>query len=147
MVIERYSDLLLYTSPEYGVPESFFEHDSADGRSCMFLVSCQAIDRILYMENSIEIVTGYSVEDFVKGGMDFWFPLIHPEDLPQVTEQIIQSHQELFKPGFTKEQLSPLCLEYRFKRPDGEWGKIKDTKHLLFSGNEVVIDMILCKFE
>jgi two-component system response regulator NreC len=38
-------------------------------------------------------------------------------------------------------------LEYRFKRPGGEWGKMKDTKYLLFPGNEVAIDKILCKFE
>jgi len=146
-MIERYSDLLMYTRPEYGVPQLFFEKDPANDNSCIFLVSCLNNDRILFVENSFEMLTGYTPEHFLKKGMDFWFPLIHPEDLTLVTEKIVQSHQELFKPGFTKEQLSPLVVEYRFKRPTGEWWKIRDTKYLLFPGNEVAVDKILCKFE
>jgi len=144
MVIERYSDLLMFTSPEYGVPETFFNQDATAGKSCIFLVSCLAADRITYMDNSCEEITGYPADNFIKGGMDFWFPLIHPEDLPLFTEKIIKAHKELFKPGFAKEQLTPLVFEYRFKRPDGEWWKMRDTKYLLFPGNEVVVDKILC---
>ena len=146
-MIERYSDLLMYTRPEYGVPQRFFEKDQANDNSCIFLVSCLNNDKILYVENSFKKLTGYPPENFLKKGMDLWFPLIHPEDLPSVTEKIVQSHQALFRPGFTKQQLSPLVVEYRFKRPTGEWRKITDTKYLLFPGNEVAIDKILCKFE
>jgi len=147
MLLERYADLLAYIKPEYDVPESFFEHDETDDNSCIFLVSCLSADRVLYMQDSIELITGYSPENFLKGGMDFWFPLIHPEDLPIVMDKIIQSHQELLKPGFDKKQLAPLILEYRFKKQNGEWGKIRDTKYLLISGDELIVDKILCKFE
>lgn len=146
-MIERYSDLLMYTRPEYGVPQRFFEKDPANDNSCIFLVSCLNNDKILFVENSFEMLTGYPPENFVKMGMDLWFPLIHPEDLPLVAEKIVQSHQEIFKPGFNKDQLLPLVVEYRFKRPTGEWCKITDTKYLLFPGNEVAVDKILCKFE
>ncbi len=147
MVIEKYSDLLMYTAAEYGVPKSFFEHDTAGDNSCIFLVSCLNTDKILFVENSFEALTGYSSENFLKGGMDVWFPLIHPEDLPMVTEKIVRSHQELFRPEFKKEQLAPLIVEYRFKRPTGEWWKIRDTKYLLFPGNYVAVDKILIKLE
>ena len=143
-----YKDLLKYTSEEYGVPESFFEVKGHASDTCVILVSCLDNDeRILYLQDSFEVITGYPQENFIQKGMDFWFPLIHPEDLPAVMEKIIQNHQQLFKPGFTKEQHGPLVLEYRFKRPDGEWWQIRDTKYLLFPGNEVCVDEILCKFE
>jgi DNA-binding CsgD family transcriptional regulator len=99
------------------------------------------------MDDTCETITGYTPEKFLKSGMDFWFPLIHPDDLPVVTKKIIQSQREVFTKGFNKDKVSPVVLEYRFKRPDGQWWKMKDTKYLLFPGNQVAIDKILCKFE
>lgn len=144
---ERYTALFNYLEPAYNVPEFLFEECSTNDASCVFLVSCLNADRIIFMEDSFELLTGYPIKSITKAGMDFWFPLIHPEDLPIVMEKIIQSHEIVLKPGFDKKQLVPLILEYRFKNADGEWHKIRDTKYLLMADDEFIIDKILCRFD
>jgi hypothetical protein len=61
-MVKSHSDLLLYTRPEYGVPESFFE-EAPGGNSCIFLVSCFETDRIVYMGDSCETITGYPLKN------------------------------------------------------------------------------------
>lgn len=147
MTTEKYTALSSYLKPSYNVPGSFFENYSTDGNSCLFLVSCINADKVLFIEDSFELLTGYPIKNILKAGMDFWFPLIHPEDLPEVLEKIVQSHEEALRPGFDKKQLSPLMIEYRFKNASGDWCKIRDSKFLLIEGDEVAVDKILCRFD
>lgn len=146
MPTEKYSDLLDQILPEYGVPDSFFESAAENGNSCIFLVSCLANETILYLEDSFEPLTGYPAKTLAEKGLSFWFPLIHPEDMPRLSESIIKSHELLSTPGFPR-PFPPLVLEYRFKTSRGTWERIKETKYLLLQANEVAIDRVLCKFE
>ncbi|HWQ08113.1 MAG TPA: PAS domain-containing protein, partial [Holophaga sp.] len=38
----------------------------------------------LYMNSAVEKVLGYKSEEFIEGGLDFFYSILHPEDLPQV---------------------------------------------------------------
>jgi two-component system response regulator NreC len=147
MSLEKYSDLQAYLPKDHRMPQSFFAPDINNSLSCIYLISCLSNDRILYMEDTCREVTGYTPEKFVKKGMDFWFPLIHPDDMPAFTDKIIEAHRKIAEPGFKKEEGLSLVFEYRVRDPQDKWIRIRDTKYLLFPGNEVAIDMILCKFE
>ena len=142
----RYSNLLAHIRPEYGVPESFFAPGDSGECSCLFLVSCLNNETILYLEETFEPLTGYPQEMLLNKGLSFWFPLIHPEDMPSVTETIIKSHEDLATPGFPR-PFPPIIIEYRFKQSTGEWKRIREIKYLLLSGDEIAIDKVLCKLE
>jgi DNA-binding CsgD family transcriptional regulator len=147
MLDKKYKDLLTLLPEGFSIPGNFFIENSGDNLSCVFLVSCLNADRILFMEDTCRELTGYNPEKFLKAGMDFWFPLIHPDDLPGFTEKIIRAHEEIAAPGFQTDDLAPLVFEYRFKHGNGEWMKVRDTKYMIFPGNEIFIDKILCQFE
>ena len=42
----------------------------------------------LYMNSAVEKVLGYRPEEFIEGGLDFFYGLVHPEDLPQVRRDL-----------------------------------------------------------
>jgi len=144
---EVYKDLATHLPKGYIIPESFSDSNTGDGCTCIFLVSCLRADRILYIEDTCRDITGYAKEKFIKNGMDFWFPLIHPEDMPAFTDKIIRAHRKMAEPGFKKEEGLLLVFEYRFRDPRGNWIRVRDTKYMLFHGKKVTADMILCKFE
>lgn len=146
MATEKYSDLLNQILPEYGVPESFFESAAENGNSCIFLVSCLKDETILYLEDSFETLTGYPAQNLVEKGLRFWFPLIHPEDMPKLSDSIIKSNELLTASGSPR-PFPPLMLDYRFKLSNGGWERIKETKYLLLQAHESAIDKVLCKFE
>lgn len=147
MINDKYANLKKHLPFQCGVPGQFFEAPLRESGSCIFLISCLDKDRVLYMEDTFRALTGYSPDRFVSKGMDFWFPLIHPDDLKAVTDRIMQSYREVLAPGFDPASQTPMVFEYRFKRPRGGWMKIRDSKYLLFEKGEIVIDKILCKFE
>lgn len=146
MAASKYSELLAHIKPEYNVPQSFFEPTEDDNTSCIFLVSCLNNETILFLEESFENVTGYPAELLMNKGLSFWFPLIHPDDMPSLSASIKESHQHLATPGFSR-PFPPLILEYKFKRSTGEWIRLRETKYLLLEGDEIAIDKVLCKIE
>lgn len=145
MLAIRYSTLLTYIKPEYKIPEHFFELRDNE-TSCIFLVACLDNERVLYIDDAFETVTGYPAKTLHEKGLSFWFPLIHPGDMPAVTTGIKKSHEELATPGFPR-PFPPMILEYRFKKSDDTWARIKETKYLLLEGSEAIIDKVLCKLE
>jgi two-component system, cell cycle sensor histidine kinase and response regulator CckA len=42
----------------------------------------------LYMNSAVEKVLGYQPEEFIEGGLDFFYNIVHPEDLPQVRRDL-----------------------------------------------------------
>jgi DNA-binding CsgD family transcriptional regulator len=146
MVIKSYADLLGFATPEYDVPKRFFEKKEPND-SCIFLVSCFDNERIIFLEDTFEALTGYPSDNFINGGLRFWFPLVHPKDLPNLTERFFQAQQKVLAPGFNKEEIFPVVAEYRLKQPSGDWKKIRDSKYFLFPGNQAEVDKVLCKLE
>ncbi len=146
MAVQKYSPIIEQMHPDYGVPESFFATAAADDNACLFLVSCLNQETILYLEDSFETLTGYPPTLLTEKGLNAWFSLIHPDDMPLLSESIIKSHEVLATPGFTR-PFPPLVLEYRFKLASNVWKKIRETKYLLLRDGEVAIDKVLCKLE
>lgn len=133
--------------PDFAIPDSFFLSAGVEEDFCIFLISCLSKDRFIHLDPNFSYLTGYSNERFMKEGMDFWFSLICPEDMPAVTTQIIASHKALFDPNHDPRTAEPLVLEYRFQHADGSWVWARDTRYLVSFSQEKVIDKVLCRLE
>ena len=79
--------------------------------------------------------------------MDFWFPLINPEDMQQVSTRIIESHKAMAHYTVGDAYPAPLVLEYRFKHPANGWVGLRDTRYLVSFSEEKIIDQVLCRFD
>lgn len=94
------------------------------------------LGKYTYVNNSITTVLGYKPKDFLNGGMEFMFSLIHPEDIPEVE---LQSKKALIAANIQspKEQLQNLStdIEYRMKHKKGHWIWVH-TELSAFSRNE-----------
>jgi len=66
---------------------------------------------IIFISPNIETVSGYTPEEYYKGGDRFWFGRIHPDDVENVKE----AYKSLVEKG------TRFDIEYRIKRKDGEW--------------------------
>jgi DNA-binding CsgD family transcriptional regulator len=148
VIAEKYKILLEQRIPEnFNVPEAFFMHDGYKNPFCVFMISCLGADRFLYLDDNFFEITGYTNEQFRKGGMDFWFPLINPEDMQQVSARIIDSHKAIAHYSAGDAYPAPLVLEYRFKHPAKGWVGLRDTRYLVSFTEEKIIDQVLCRFD
>lgn len=64
----------------------------------------------------VERVVGHSIEEFQKGGVEFWKGLIHPNDL----EQALSAREDARRMG------RDYLVEYRLQHKDGRWLYIED---------------------
>jgi DNA-binding CsgD family transcriptional regulator len=148
MIAEKYKTLRDQRLPEnFSVPDDFFLPDENKNPFCVFMITCLGADRFLYLDDNFFELTGYTNEQFRKGGMDFWFPLINPEDMQQVSTRIIESHKELAHYTTGDPYPPPLVLEYRFKHPQKGWVGLRDTRYLVSFTEEKIIDQVLCRFD
>lgn len=145
--MKNYAEIREKYIPGFNVPDEFFLPRFESDDYCIFLISCLSIDRFIYLDQRFCELTGYSTERFIKEGMDFWFSLVHPEDMEGMTAKIIDAHKALFSPGYNPQEPPPLLLEYRFKNAMGDWVWIRDTRYLVSFNEEKVIDKVLCRFE
>jgi len=67
--------------------------------------------RLFVFGDHCESITGYTAEDWAKGGIELFRKLIHPEDHPALVRAI----EDLFEKG------KPFDVEFRLRRRDGEW--------------------------
>jgi DNA-binding CsgD family transcriptional regulator len=147
MIHDNYIALQQTLLPDYNVPAEFFSPAPGGETHCIFFISCLSTDKFLYLDETFQDLTGYSNASFMKGGMDLWFSLICPEDMPSVTERIIAAHKAMFDPGFDPGRPAPLILDYRFRHAAGHWAAIRDTRYLISFNDKKVIDKVLCRFE
>lgn len=143
---DKYKKLKSQLDPALRLPDDFFRPSPGGAEQCIFMLSCLGQDRFLYLDDNLKKISGYGTEKMMEGGMDFWFSLIHPEDSAQISEKIIQTHQQLATQGYDEKNPDPLVLTYRIKHANGTWAWIKDTKFLV-SFSEKVIDKVVGKFE
>ena len=148
MIAGKYRILREQRLPEnFLVPDAFFLPDENKNPFCIFMITCLGADRFLYLDDNFYELTGYTSEQFRKEGMDFWFPLINPEDMPQVSTKIIESHKAMAHYSAGDPYPAPLVLEYRFKHPTNGWVGLRDTRYLVSFTEEKVIDQVLCRFD
>lgn len=147
MILDKYEQIRFDLIPDCKVPEEFFLPGAGNETYCIFMISCLSSDKFLYLDKNFGLLTGYSNEQFIKEGMDFWFSLVCAEDMEAVTARIIEAHKAMFSPGFDPGQPTPLVLEYRFKHASGHWVTMRDTRYLVSYNEDKVIDKVLCRFE
>lgn len=73
-----------------------------------------------YMSDSIEDLTGYTVQELIEPGISIWTDRVHPDDRHIVIDQLNQCKDNSFSGTLD-------VLEYRFQRKDGRWIWINDT--------------------
>lgn len=148
MIAEKYKILCERQLPwNFSIPDAFFMPDENNNPFSVFMISCLGADRFLYLDDNFFELTGYTNEQFKKGGMDFWFPLIHPGDMQQVSTRIIDSHKALAHFTNGDAYPAPLVLEYRFKHPVNGWVSLRDTRYLVSFTEEKIIDQVLARFD
>ncbi|MFN7065107.1 MAG: diguanylate cyclase [Aquificaceae bacterium] len=107
----------IMTRPFFEGPVVFFQWKRAEGWPVEF-VSPNVVDLL-----------GYTAEDFTSGRISY-AELIHPEDLPRVTEEV-EYHTENRSASWTHQ-------DYRLRRRDGSYVWVIDHTVPLLEGEEVV---------
>ncbi len=110
------SDLIL---AECDMPGNLFPPAGTEEKNCYFLFEYE-LCRFLFIDSRYESFTGYPPKEHEQGGLDFWFPKVHPEDRKMLGERIIES-LKINKNFSSKTQPKPQTLNYRFKKGTGEW--------------------------
>jgi PAS domain S-box-containing protein len=78
----------------------------------------------VYWKGAIEKITGYTPNELMNAGMEFWINTVHPEDRNKVLDQKIKGCNN--NKYFTQD-IKNFHLEYRFRRKDGEYIYIEDN--------------------
>ena len=89
----------------------------------------------LYMNSAVEKVLGYKPDEFIEGGLDFFFNLVHPEDLPQVRRDLEQMLDPGFHPPSPQQEkfIQEEIYRIRTKWDEYRWFR---TRRVVFSRNE-----------
>ncbi|MFO7824650.1 MAG: LuxR C-terminal-related transcriptional regulator [Cyclobacterium sp.] len=94
----------------------------------------------LYLNDSFNTILGYSKQEMVRGGWDFWFQKIKPEELPGIRslfESIIQN------PEFFNERSSIPTFSYHIQDTYRKWYLVQHQISLLINScNELLISYL-----
>ncbi|WP_295793974.1 LuxR C-terminal-related transcriptional regulator [Mucilaginibacter sp.] len=140
-------ELQNYLPEDFEIGQDFFDQVLKDKKCCIFLQSCQGGHEYIHLGAATKDLIGYSQEQFAKGGIDFWFSLIDPRDLPFISDIIITKFRDMMNPNFSHEAPTPIVLRYRLKTASGKNVWLKDTKYLLSMNKQGKPQQILCKIE
>ncbi len=78
----------------------------------------------LYLNPAVEDLLGYPAEAFLKGGRDFLYTLVHPDDLP-----VLRQHREAPAPPPPEGGEEPIQEEvYRIRNHHGAWRWFKGRR-------------------
>jgi PAS domain S-box-containing protein len=81
-----------------------------------------------FISPNVEKVYGFSQAEIYKRGEELWFGRIHPEDVDKVKK----AFTALFKTA------SPLDIEYRIKRKNGDWIWLRDRSIGTYEKDDVM---------
>src|SRR5882724_10963204 len=91
-ISELYCDLKELVSAECNVPEDFFKINSEKEKYCYYIFS-MADCKFFFVDKGYELFTGYSIAEHKRGGLDFWFSKMHPNDRRMLADNIIESQR------------------------------------------------------
>jgi len=100
----------------------------------------------MYFDSCYQTFTGYLPKEHERGGLDFWFSKVHPDDRRMLGDRIIES-LKISKLSFNTPQREPQVLNYRFKKGTGEWMWIQHTVYNLSIDNAGHLDKVLHKLQ
>lgn len=145
MLKTEYNELCDLILAECDIPDSLFPADVDNGKFCYFLfryASCSFI----YMDLCYESFTGYAPKEHERGGLDFWFSKVHPDDRRMLGDRIIES-LKISKHLFNGRHRDPHVLNYRFKKGTGEWMWIQHSVYNLSIGADGKLDKVLHRLQ
>ncbi len=89
----------------------------------------------LYMNSAVEKVLGYKAEEFIEGGLDFFFSRVHPEDLPQVKRDLERMMNTGLHPSIPQNEpfIQEEIYRIRTKWDDYRWFR---SRRVVFSRHE-----------
>jgi signal transduction histidine kinase/CheY-like chemotaxis protein len=89
----------------------------------------------LYMNSAVEKVLGFKPEEFIEGGLEFFYNLVHPEDLPQVKRDLDRMMDAGFQaPAPTHEEfVQEEIYRVRTKWEEYRWFR---SRRVVFRRNE-----------
>lgn len=132
------SDIL----PGFRFPNDFFRNKTSDIHS-IFVASCFE-DGFLFVEQSFQKITGYDSTEILKKGIEWWFSLIHPDDIDLVLNITFQ-HCFLNPPA--KRLNKTFSLEYRLRTPENRWIWLSETKAVASLTDEGKNELIIGRLE
>ncbi len=145
MLKAEYNELHDLIRAECDIPDNLFPEDGDNSKYCYFLfryASC----RFIYMDSCYESFTGYVPKEHERGGLDFWFSKVHPDDRRMLGDRIIES-LKISKHLFNKKHRDPHILNYRFKKGTGEWMWIQHSVYNLSIDNDDKLDKVLHRLQ
>ena len=78
--------------------------------------------KTIYISPNVETIFGYTQEEIYRNGPAIFPGRVHPED----TEKVAMAFRKLFEDGTLYD------IEYRFRRKDGEWVRVKDMSSKVY---------------
>jgi DNA-binding CsgD family transcriptional regulator len=145
MLKTEYNELHDLILAECDIPENLFPKDVDNSKYCYFLfryASC----RFIYFDSCYQSFTGYLPREHERGGLDFWFSKVHPDDRRMLGDRIIES-LKISKHLFNKKHRDPQTLNYRFKKGTGEWMWIQHSVYNLSIDADGKLDKVLHKLQ
>ena len=101
---------------------------------CIITVYNKNSNRYIFVNNTVERLLGYTAEEFMKNGRNFFYSLIHPDDINLIKEKNIELINEADNTaGAADENIKE--LKYRFKHKDGTYRWI-NTFTTVFNRNK-----------
>ena len=94
----------------------------------IYLCKNDASYSMVYLNDKIEEITGYTPDDFISGKVNF-VQLYHPEDSPLIFSTVDKSLADR----------TSFSLEYRLRHRSGEWRWIKESGIGLYDGDELLM--------
>lgn len=90
----------------------------------------------VYVNKALEYLTGYTTEDLLNGGLDFFTTKIHPDDIEGSLVRYELTSKAFAKRSPDIDDSKPFTVvEYRFRRKDGRWVWLH-TEARVFSRDE-----------
>jgi PAS domain-containing protein len=128
--------------PRLRIPKTFWGA-AADDAACLYLVSCVQ-KKTLFINDRFVDLLGYPAGFLLDGGLDWWFSLVHPEDLEPMLNEVFQ--QGFLRPAH--ERLNgPFAVEYRARNINEEYRWICETKCIVSLTPNEKNDLLLGRYE
>jgi len=96
------------------------------------------------VEQSFQKVTGYDSTPVLKNGLEWWFSLIHPDDINLVLNITFQ-HCFLNPPA--KRLNKSFSFEYRLRTPENHWIWLSETKAVVSLTDDGKNELVVGRFE
>ncbi len=140
--MNKIPDLFFNFFPALRVPDNFWTGEN-EKKKCLYIATCTE-DAFLYATDEFGAILGYSSELLYKGGLQWWFSLIHPEDLQPMLNSIF--HHCFLTP--VRNRLNkPFTLAYRILHAGNRWIWLQETKCIVAVTDEGNNKIIVGRFE